>query len=58
LSSLKPELLILAIPGDEEQLLPWLTESYRAGSSDGPWTPPDLLDNSWLVYRSIYAQRE
>ena len=58
LSSLEPELLILAIPGDEEQLLPWLTESYRAGSSDGPWTPPDLLDNSWLVYRSIYAQRE
>ncbi|HJN41334.1 MAG: glycosyltransferase family 39 protein [Anaerolineales bacterium] len=58
LSSLKPELLILAIPGDEKQLLPWLAESYRVGSGDGPWTPPDLLGNSWLVYRSIYAQRE
>ena len=22
---------------------------------DGPWTPPDNLDNSWLVYRSLYA---
>lgn len=58
LSALMPELLILAIPGDEETLLPWLAERYSTSILDGPWTPPDDQGNSWLVYRSIYALRE
>ena len=55
LRSLKQELLILAIPGDEAMILPWLTKSHQTRTIDGPWTPPDDLGNSWLVYRSIYA---
>ena len=54
-TSLKQELLILAIPGDEVMILPWLTKSHQATIADGPWTPPDDMGNSWLVYRSIYA---
>ena len=53
--SLKQELLILATPGDEVMMLPWLTDTHQTKTIDGPWTPPDDLGNSWLVYRSIYG---
>ena len=58
LTSLKQEVLILSIPGDEEQLLPWLEASFSTSTSVGPWTPPVALGNSWLVYRSIEASRK
>ncbi|MCH2539557.1 MAG: glycosyltransferase family 39 protein [Anaerolineales bacterium] len=58
LSSLQENLLILAIPGDEETLVPLLSEYHITNIVDGPWTPPDNLGNSWLVYRSIYAQKK
>ena len=55
LNSLANNLLFLCIPGDEEILIPWLQEDYNIFIQDGPWTPPDKSDNSWLVYRSLYA---
>ena len=55
LDSLANDLLFLCIPGDEETLLPWLQEDYNISIHDGPWTPPDKLGKSWLVYRSLYA---
>ena len=53
--TLEPEVLFLAIPGDEDKIKPWLDEAYTATVRDGPWTPPDNLGNSWLVYRTIVA---
>ena len=55
IGSLPKEILFLAIPGDEEQIIPWLASLYTVSVHDGPWTPPDLLGNSWLVYRTIFA---
>jgi 4-amino-4-deoxy-L-arabinose transferase-like glycosyltransferase len=49
------DLLFLGIPGDEDILIPWLEADYNIFMQDGPWTPPDKLGNSWLVYRSLYA---
>ena len=54
-NTLANDLLFLGIPGDEDILVPWLDEDYNISIQDGPWTPPDNLDNSWLVYRSLYA---
>ena len=52
---LAPEVLFIALPGDEETLVPWLSARYTTTVIDGSWTPPDLLGNSWLVYRTISA---
>ncbi len=54
-NTLANDLLFLGIPGDEDILMPWLEENYNIFIQDGPWTPPDKLGNSWLVYRSLYA---
>lgn len=54
-NTLAREILFLAIPGDEAQILPWLPTDYTVELSDGPWTPPDKLGRSWLVYRTIRA---
>ena len=53
--TLAADLLFLCIPGDEDTLIPWLEKDYDISIQDGPWTPPDKLGNSWLVYRSLYA---
>ena len=53
--TLAADLLFLSIPGDEDTLIPWLESDYHISIKDGPWTPPDKLGNSWLVYRSLYA---
>ena len=54
-NTLANDLLFLGIPGDEDILMPWLEANYNIFIQDGPWTPPDKLGNSWLVYRSLYA---
>ena len=54
-NALANNLLFLGIPGDEDILIPWLEADYNLSIQDGPWTPPDKLGNSWLVYRSLYA---
>ena len=55
IADLSAQILFLAIPGDEERLVPWLAGRYSVQVEDGPWTPPDLLGNSWLVYRRLIA---
>ena len=55
LATLPEQILFLAIPGDETRLAPWLGARYALQVEDGPWTPPDLLGNSWLVYRRVLA---
>ena len=55
LATLPEQILFLAIPGDEMRLAPWLGARYGLQVEDGPWTPPDLLGNSWLVYRRVLA---
>ena len=55
IANLPAQILFLAIPGDEERLVPWLAERYSVQVEDGPWTPPDLLGNAWLVYRRVIA---
>lgn len=55
IANLPAQILFLAIPGDEEHLVPWLAERYSVQVEDGPWTPPDLLGNAWLVYRRVIA---
>ena len=54
-ATLPAQVLFLAIPGDEELLVPWLAERYSVQVEDGPWTPPDLAGNAWLVYRRVVA---
>tara|TARA_B100000945_G_C20418684_1_gene616559 strand:- start:1424 stop:2542 length:1119 start_codon:yes stop_codon:yes gene_type:complete len=56
-NTLPNQLLFLIIPGEETAIGPWLENNYTVSIIDGPWTPPDMLGNSWLVYRSIYANR-
>ena len=56
-NTLPNQLLFLSIPGEETTIGPWLENNYTVSIIDGPWTPPDMLENSWLVYRSIYANR-
>lgn len=55
IANLPARILFLAIPGDEERLLPWLAGRYSVQVEDGPWTPPDLFGNAWLVYRRVIA---
>ena len=55
IADLPAQILFLAIPGDEERLVPWLAGRYSVQVEDGPWTPPDLVGNSWLVYRRVIA---
>ena len=55
IADLPAQMLFLAIPGEEERLVPWLAGRYSVQVEDGPWTPPDLLGNSWLVYRRVIA---
>ena len=55
IATLPAQVLLLAIPGDEERLVPWLAERYSVQVEDGQWTPPDLAGNAWLVYRRVVA---
>lgn len=55
IATLPAQVLFLAIPGDEERLVPWLAERYSVQVEDGPWTPLDLAGNAWLVYRRVSA---
>ena len=55
IADLPAQMLFLAIPGEEERLVPWLGGRYSVQVEDGPRTPPDLLGNSWLVYRRVIA---